>query len=115
MKKGVFMNNSVLARNLDNSTETMMAPLRDEIQVLEGQFSPEEAKEQLLTLLVGNLHYQGLRAFSLSEREGRQDSDAETRIETLTKSKQQAIDLVDYAKQTGKSLHVESSIKIRLV
>lgn len=88
---------------------------KHELSLIKGDFSPSDARERVVQLIMDNLNYHGLRNFSSRERYGQSDAYSEEKIEELQMSKKQALDLFDYAEACGRRLRIESAIKISLV
>jgi hypothetical protein len=84
------------------------------IKLLKGKFSPGDAKEILITLITHKINFHQMKNFSLEERFGKPEKRSEKRITELKKSRDRAREIIDAAIENGYSLHIDSSIKIKL-
>lgn len=91
-----------------------LAP-KQTICLIDGQFSATEAKEHLLGMIADNLAYHSLRSFSSQERFGQPDRYSKNKLDELETSWQQALNLLQLAKQSGADLKLEAEIKVTLV
>lgn len=85
-----------------------------ESKLIEGKFSPLEARQEILKLITGNINYHSKRSFSHHERYGSPDIQAEEQIKALAECREKALELVAQAQKQGLSIQVETDIKITL-
>ncbi len=106
---------SSLAKVDENPIHKDMVKSKHELSLIKGDFTPSDARERVIQLIMDNLNYHSLRNLSSRERYGQSDLNSEEKIEELQMSKKQALDLFDYAEVSGRRLRIESTIKISLV
>lgn len=100
---------------------TLKTPLKiqsvgkETYDLVKGKFTPDEASEIVHALFFKKISFHELKIFSNEIRYGLKDHDSKKRIEELKKAQQQARDLIDKAKEEGKSLQLDSQISIKLV
>ena len=86
--------------------------LKEPIKLIEGKFSPEDAKEILLELINHKINFHKLKNFSSEERFGQSIEGSKKRIEYLKKAKQKIVKIIDKANDNNNNLRLESSIEI---
>ncbi len=82
------------------------------IKLIEGNFSPEDAKVILVELINHKIHFHSLKNFSSEERFGKPEEGAQKRIEELKESREEIILLIQQAVDNNTNLRIESSIFI---
>ena len=86
--------------------------LKEPIKLIEGKFSPEEAKEVLLELINHKINFHSLKNFSSEERYGKSIKGSNKRIEYLKEAKEKIGEIIVKAKNTNSKLRLESFINI---
>lgn len=86
-----------------------------EVRIITGEFSPDEAREQVITLLTEKLRFYELCSLRNFEYKGKPDLELETKITALKHEIEQIFVLLKHAESQGKTLKVESEIKVSLV
>lgn len=82
------------------------------ISLIEGNYSPNEAKEMLLDLYHKNINLNKVKNFSSQIRFGEDDELAVERIENLTKAVNYLTQLLKDAQVENKNLVIKSVIEI---
>ena len=82
------------------------------ISLIEGNYSPNEAKEMLLDLYHKNINFNKVKNFSSQIRFGEDDELAVERIENLTKAVNYLTQLLKDAQAENKNLVIKSVIEI---
>lgn len=82
------------------------------INLIEGNYTPSEAKEMLLDLYNKNINFNKVKNFSSQIRFGIEDKTAEENIENLTKAVNYINQLVKDAQAENKNLAIKSVIEI---
>ena len=82
------------------------------ISLIEGNYSPNEAKEMLLDLYHKNINFNKVKNFSSQIRFGEDDELAIERIENLTKAVNYLTQLLKDAQAENKNLVIKSVIEI---
>jgi hypothetical protein len=82
------------------------------ISLIEGNYTPSEAKEMLLDLYHKNINFNKVKNFSSQIRFGEDDELAVERIENLTKAVNYLTELLKDAKAENKNLVIKSVIEI---
>lgn len=85
----------------------------ENVTLIDGVFTPEEAKEVLLTLLNHKINFHRMRNFSSEERFGKPDTASLKRLTELHKSRDQVISILDDATASGHTLEIASLVSIR--
>ena len=84
------------------------------LSLIEGEFTAEEAREQLLKLYEDNIRYHGTRNFASQIRQGNPDIYSENKLRELTLAKSDAIKLLQMADEQGFKIRIESDVRISL-
>ena len=84
----------------------------EKLNLIEGNFSGEEAKEILMNVFLAKIHYHELKNFSSQERFGKDDVTAQKRIPELKKEINKVLELVSEAKLLNKKMVITSEINI---
>ncbi|RBA28885.1 hypothetical protein [Flavobacterium tibetense] len=82
------------------------------ISLIEGNYSPSEAKEMLLDLYHKNINFNKVKNFSSQIRFGEDDKTAVENIENLTKAVNYLNQLLKDAQAENKNLVIKSVIEI---
>lgn len=85
----------------------------ENITLINGVFTPDEAKEVLLALISNKIHFHEMRNFSSEERFGKPDPLSVKRLSELYESRKQVVGLLEEAASVGYKLEIESFINIR--
>lgn len=85
----------------------------ENVTLINGVFTPDEAKEVLLTLLNHKINFHRMRNFSSEERYGKPDPVSEKRLSELYESRDQVLSLLTNATASGYKLEIESLVSIR--
>jgi len=85
----------------------------ENVTLINGVFTPQEAREVLLTLLNHKINFHRLRNFSSEERFGKKDEASTKRLKELDESRKQVLSLLADAESAGYKLEIESMINIR--
>jgi len=83
--------------------------------LIKGDFSPEEASELINDLFLKKINFHQRKNFSQQIRFGSEDLQGLQRIKELKMTLEQAKDLFNEAKQSGKAVRVNSTISIELI
>ncbi|MEP7232335.1 MAG: hypothetical protein ABI691_18885 [Ginsengibacter sp.] len=85
---------------------------RHELKLIEGKFSPAEARKVISDLISSKINYHNMEAFSIKERFNGDTSYSEKRIKELKEARKSLEDIVGYAAGKGLKLKVESVIEV---
>jgi hypothetical protein len=85
------------------------------LNLIEGNFSDEEAKEILMNIFLTKIHFHEMKNFSSQERFGKQDEIATKRIPLLKKETEKMLQIMSEAKLKNKKLLITSEINISLL
>lgn len=88
---------------------------QDNLEVIKGTFTPEEALEVIDHLIKKKINFHQHRNFSSEIRFGHQDTDSLDRIQALREIRRSVERIVTDAKNEGKQLKVNANINIELV
>lgn len=87
----------------------------EQLNLIEGTFTDEEAKEILMNIFLTKIHFHEMKNFSSQERFGKQDEIAKKRIPLLKKEKEKVLQIISQAKLNNKKLLITSEINISLL
>jgi hypothetical protein len=87
-------------------------PVSNSIQLISGEFSIEEAREILSTLINDKIVFHQRKNFSSNERFGCDNETSVKRIPQLIQSQNQLLQLLEQKAQSGTKLRVTSTIVI---
>lgn len=82
--------------------------------LIEGVYSPQEAREILMDLLEHEINFYKIQNLSSEVRHGGPDTHAQKKIQELLSEKVRILELIRNAADTGKQVNVLSSIHIRM-
>ena len=82
------------------------------ITLIEGAFSPDDAREILMRLISDKIRFHELKNFSSMERFGQYDASAQKRLPELSASMKSLEEVLEQAKQEKVQLRVSSQITI---
>lgn len=85
---------------------------QENVTLVKGVFTPEEAKEVLLTLLNHKINFYRMKNFSSEERFGKADTGSTKRLSELYESRSQVVSLLANAASLGYKLEINSLINI---
>jgi hypothetical protein len=88
---------------------------RNEYKLIEGNFSPENAKEILISIINNKIKYHELIAFSNHIRFNDSLNSSQKRVEELTKTKESIEDLLQLAIKEGKNLKIDGTFFIEFI
>ncbi|WP_020604161.1 hypothetical protein [Spirosoma spitsbergense] len=86
----------------------------EKLNLIEGNFSKEEAREILMSIFSSKINFHRLKNFSSQERYGKQDETAQKRLPELKKEIEKVLQIVSEAKSKNKRLLITSEIVIQL-
>lgn len=83
-----------------------------DFKLIDGHFSPEEAKNILMSLFNNKIDYHQLESFSNQIRLGNDISFSQNRIKDLFQSVEGIKEIVEEAAKNGKNLKIDGTIHI---
>ncbi len=86
----------------------------ENIDLIKGTFTPNEAQEVLLQLLISKIDFHNRKNWSSRERFGKPDADSEQRLKYLEESRKKVKTLVSKAMDEQKNIIINSSIEINI-
>lgn len=84
----------------------------NKFKLIEGEFTPSEAKEILLNLFGHKIEFHNLKSFANLEMSGKKDKHSESRVKQLNAMREDLIELLDESEKKNKKLTINSVIKI---
>ena len=81
-------------------------------QLVDGEFSPEEARTILMALIENKIRFHRRENLSQEERLGRSDGYSKRRIDQLLQTKANLAELIDSAQAKGERLSINCVIEI---
>lgn len=94
------------------TTETLTSA--ETLTLIEGNFSPVEAKEILMNIFSTKINFHKVKNFSSQERYGIDDEKAQKRILELILSVEKIKQVIAEAKESNRNLVITSQINIEL-
>jgi len=94
------------------TTETLTSA--ETLTLIEGNFSPVEAKEILMNIFSTKINFHKIKNFSSQERYGIDDETAQKRILELILSVEKIKQVIAEAKESNRNLVITSQINIEL-
>ncbi|MFT5713506.1 MAG: hypothetical protein ACI9WT_000041 [Flavobacterium sp.] len=85
-----------------------------ELKLIDGHFSPDEAREILMDIFLGKIDFHENKNFSSEERFGKEDVISLKRIPELKKSMEIISKIIAEAKQNNETLQITSEVRISL-
>lgn len=85
-----------------------------ELELVKGQFTAEEAREVLMNLINSKLSYHNKKNLRSIERSGQVDQNSKKRIEELKEMRQNIVQLVKKAEERGVKMNIHSEVKVEL-
>lgn len=89
--------------------------MNEQIKFIEGNFTPAEAADVLLSLLNDKIKFHTVKALNLRQNENDSVCSSTERISSLKEAKKRVEELVVSAHKNGMELKIDSSIEINLV
>lgn len=83
--------------------------------LVRGEYSAVEAREIVSNLISQKINFHNLRDFSSYERYGKPDENSVKRIAELKESRKLMLEIIDAAKEEGKTVIINSNITIELI
>lgn len=84
----------------------------DNLKLIDGEFSPMEAKEILLHIISSKIQFHSIKDFSSEIRTGEPEMKSQERIEELRETKKKTIALLEEAERENLIVVVQSSVSI---
>lgn len=85
------------------------------LKLIEGEFTPLEARKVIFDLISSKISYHSLEAFSIKERFNGDVSDSVKRIEELKDTRKRLEEIITYTSEKGLNLKIESAIEISFI
>ena len=89
--------------------------MQNHIKLIDGTFTPAEAKRVLITLINDKINYHELERFSHFERYGHEPLHSIERITALRNERSRLIESIREAEQLNKDLKITGMISMQLV
>ncbi len=99
-------------QTLTKQQPSTATPRHSSIQLIDGEFSIEEAKEILNTLINNKIVFHQRKNFSNNERFGCDHEVSVKRIPQLIQCRNQVMELLEQKEKSGKTLRITSTIEI---
>jgi hypothetical protein len=85
----------------------------DKIILIDGNFSPTEAKELLMNLFINKINFHQNKNFSSQERYGKEDETATRRIPELKESVEAISKIINDATAQNQNIVISSTVNIQ--
>lgn len=86
-----------------------------QLTLIDGKFTPSEARKVILGLIGSKINYHNLEAFSVKERFNGDVCYSEKRIEALKEAERCLEEIINYTSAKGLNLKVQSVIKLTFI
>lgn len=86
-----------------------------QFKIINGTFTPQQAREILITIVNAKINYHVLKGFGNTIRDGVDTSNANNRISELTEIKKLMAEVFEQAEVSGNSLKITGNINIEFV
>ena len=83
---------------------------QDVFTLIEGEFSPKESRELLLSVFKSKIRFHRLKNFSSQERFGKDDEKALTRMKQLQETLASIFKVIDDAEKWNQTLEIKAEI-----
>lgn len=102
---------------MNKTNEVKSAPVTplDELKLIDGTFTPDQAQEVLLSLIDSKIQFHQLNNFSSEIKYGKKDQHSIDRVQELKTLKKQIIDIIALAESENKKLNVSSMLNISFI
>ena len=87
----------------------------NEFKLVNGVFSAEEAQKIIVSLINSKIDFHNLNAFSDLIRNNTTVDNSKSKIEALTQTRHDIIELIEEAEKKGMKLNIKSNINIELI
>lgn len=98
-----------------NETTVQENDTNQDYMLVEGQFTPGEAKEVLMDLISSKLAFQSKKHLQSYEQQGQLNTSAKQRISELKEMRSKLLELLESAEQQNLVLNIHSEINIELL
>ncbi len=97
-----------------NSSLTVNNDLNQNLSLVKGTFTAEEAREILMALIQSKLKFHNLKNLRSYEQSGKADPTSENRIQELEEVREDVLELIKHATKTDQQLQIDSKVNITL-
>ncbi|MCY2688453.1 hypothetical protein [Salinimicrobium sp. TH3] len=80
------------------------------LKLIDGTFSPAEARDILLNMIGSKIHFHNKRDFSSKIRIGSSDRSSRVRLDELRETREHIISFLEKAEREGSTVSIKSSI-----
>ncbi|MDZ7716384.1 MAG: hypothetical protein U5J95_09255 [Balneolaceae bacterium] len=87
----------------------------EDLILVEGTFTPSEAKEVLMSLINSKISFHNLKNLRSYERSGSEDKESKKRITELEKMRKKLLTILKDTDKNGVSVKIESQINIEFL
>lgn len=87
---------------------------KQEYKLVKGTFDLDEAREVLMSLINSKINFHAKKNLSSRERFGKIDQDSEKRIEELSISREQILQLLKHADESKQKITIISTISLEI-
>lgn len=84
----------------------------EKVKLIEGEFTPTEAKEILLNMISSKIQFHTINDFSSDIRTGRPDTKSRERLAELRRAKEKITNFIKKAEKEGLLIDIQSSITL---
>jgi hypothetical protein len=85
----------------------------EKIMLIDGNFSPTEAKELLMNLFINKINFHEKKNFSSHERYGKEDETATRRIPELKESIETILQIINEATAQNQNIEITSTVNVQ--
>jgi hypothetical protein len=88
---------------------------KKEFKIIDGSFTPEQARDILLTIINGKINHHVMEGFSSRIKDGKDMTHSEIRIREMQKIKESLLDIIDNAKQQKMNLQLLGILEVKAI
>lgn len=86
-----------------------------QLALIDGNFTPSEARKVILDLISSKINYHNMEAFSVKERFNGDVCHSEKRIEALKEARRCLEEVINYTSAKGLNLKIQSVIELTFI
>lgn len=88
---------------------------KNKFPLIKEEYSPEEARELLMTLVADTIHFHSLHNLRSWERSGDEDKSTDKKIEELNKLRENILEMLNSLDTENLSVEINAEIKVTAI
>jgi hypothetical protein len=86
---------------------------KKKLKIIDGNFTPEQARDILVTIINGKINHHVMEGFSSRIKDGEDTTHSDIRIKELQKVKESLLRIIDDARQREMHLQILGTLEIK--